>query len=155
MRKLTVLPLIFTLLLFLSVEIAQGSNSVGYWVNHDEERESVISDAISDDVDTLNIFNTESELSSSLLLKGKMTMKQKAEKHLAALLLSIANGNLDPLDKLTNDELALLQLISPKSGPGATIGEAVVKIENAIKTDIHLDVAKNLSEELSSRTIND
>jgi hypothetical protein len=151
MRKLTVLPLIFTLLLFLSVEIAQGSNSVGYWVNHDGEREAVISDAISDDVDTLNIFNTESELSSSLMLKGKITLREKAEKHLAALLLSIAAGYLDPLEMLTNSELALLQLISPKSGPGATVGEAVVKIEDAIKTDFNLEGAKDLSEELNSR----
>ena len=131
---------------------AFAANGLGYWNNNVSERETVIVDAASNSIDVLNVFETEDDLRLSLTLKKKTkTKEEKAKQHLAVILLNISADLLDPLEELSSSELALLQYISNKSGPGATVGEAVAKIEDAIKTGVYLEGAKNLSEELSNR----
>lgn len=150
MRRLILISLISCLILFTGVANVR-SEGIGYWKTYDAEREAVISDAVSDSIDTLNVFETESELRDYLTLKKANTMGEKAKQHLAALLLSIASGRLDPLAKLSDSERAILQTTSSIFDKNATVGEAVVKIEDAIKTGVNLEGAKDLSEELNKR----
>ncbi len=153
MRRLILISLISCLISFTGV-VNVRSEGIGYWKTHDAEREAVISDAVSDSIDTLNVFKTESELRDYLTLKAAKTMEEKAKQQLAALLLSIAAGYLDPLDNLTTSELVILQVTTPIFGAESTLGEAVVKIQDAIITEVNLEGAKDLSEELNQRKIN-
>jgi hypothetical protein len=140
-----------------TIEAPTGAKSVGYWKNHDEEREFFIGKAVSDAIDVLDVFSgtdPEGALRYYLTKKGKKTMEEKAKQQLAALLLNVA-ACLDPSTPLSQGELELIDpnfsAIPEGDGVEDTVGDAVIDIENAILTGIDLERAKDLADEINNR----
>lgn len=137
-----------------AVEAPSGAKSIGYWKNHGDERGFFIRDAASDNIDILNVFDTDSALNYYLLKKGKKSMEEKAKQQLAALLLNVA-ASLNPAILLSTGELELIDpdydLIPEGDGVGDTIGDAVIDVENAILTGDDLERAKDLADEINNR----
>lgn len=135
------------------IEAPSGTRSIGFWKNHDEEREFFIGSAVSDSIDVLNIFDTDTALRYYLMKKGKKTMDEKAKQQLAALLLNVA-ASLDSSTVLSDGELNILLLINNIYELGATVGDAVIEIENAIISGVSLEDAKDLADEINNRDNN-
>lgn len=123
-----------------------GARSMGFWKNHDEERNSFIGKAVY----MSNVFNTENELNEYLSRNGKKTMDQKAMQQLAALMLNVASS-LPLSTELTAGELQILQQLDPAAVTGATVEDALCAIEQAIIAGTNLDDAKDLADEINNR----
>jgi hypothetical protein len=131
-----------------TVEGPTVAKSIGYWKNHDEERYFFITNAIS----ISEVFHTTTDLDASLAKKGKKSMVEKAEQQLAALLLNIA-ASLDPSTVLSPGELEILQFINPIYDTNATVGDALVEIEDVVNSqlDSSYEAAKDLADEINNR----
>jgi hypothetical protein len=129
-----------------------GARTIGYWKNHDEERNAFIDVAIS----LSDVFGTPAELEADLTRKGKKGMLLKARQQFAALLLNCA-ASLDP-DAIVLDagELEILQLIDSMYGTGSTVQDAKNEIEAIITADPPAtqdmqENAKDLADEINNR----
>ena len=128
------------------------TRGVGYWKNHDNEREAIIVDAAA----LSSVFSNEQVMREYIMLKGKKNTKQHALRQLASLLLNIRAG-LDAAFLLTPGEREIIQVISSPT----TIAEAIAAIETAIGNDDILDpvcdgdceTVKDLAEEINSRGV--
>jgi hypothetical protein len=150
MKKIIVI--ICVLMLSSGIAFAEG---VGYWKNHDEERNAFVSAAVSGSIDILDVFLTEHDLTYCLTKKGKKTMLEKAEQQLAALLLTIASS-LEQSALLTVGELEIYNHIVDPDVSQATVGDAVFVIEDVISNfidTINIENAKDLADEINSRQI--
>lgn len=123
------------------------ARSMGFWKTHDAERNSFISAAVS----LSNVFNSADDLNYYLSMQGKKSMLEKAKQQLAALMLNVASS-LSLSTQLDAGELEILQLINPAYGTGATVGDAVTEIENAILSSTNLEHAKDLGDEINNRS---
>lgn len=152
MKKSVVITLIFSFLFtgiimgFPVLSDAAGARSVGYWKNHDYERNAFIGGAVS----LSSVFDTTSLLDYYLSKKGKKNMEERTKQQLAALLLNVASG-LSEDTLLTSGELEILQMIDSTYDTSATVGDALYEIENAIVGGYYLEVAKNLADEINNR----
>jgi hypothetical protein len=133
------------------VEPPNGARTIGYWKNHDEERNFFVDDAVA----LSSVFDTTGALYLSLTKKGKKTMQQKAEQQLAALLLNCASS-LDSATVLDAGELEILQLIDPSYDATATVADAKSEIENVIllMDSANMENAKDLADEINNRDHN-
>jgi hypothetical protein len=145
------------------VEPPAGARTIGYWKNHDEEREAFIGEAAitcfavygpdpGDPNDPGDLASAINSLRHDLTLKGKKDMIQKARQQLAALCLNV-NVSLDPMTELDADECDILSMITGATCTGPTVGDAVTAIINAIN-DANPDNdedAKDLADEINNR----
>ena len=131
-----------------TVEGPAGARTIGYWKNHDEEREFFIADAVA----LSSVFDTDSALRYSLTKKGKKSMEEKAKQQLAALLLNVASS-LSASTSLSTGELEIYNLIIVTSVTEATVGDAVALIEDVINSgdDLNMENAKDLADEINNR----
>lgn len=128
------------------VDAPSGARTIGYWKNHDEERDFFIYSAVS----MSSVFYTIDELNFALSKNGKKNMTEKARQQLSALLLNLASS-LAPSTVLSSGELQILQMIVPTYDATATVGEAKTEIENAINGGYSLEDAKDLADEINNR----
>jgi hypothetical protein len=133
------------------IEPPSGVRTIGYWKNHDPEREAFIGGAVA----FSTVFSTTEALDLSLSKKGKKTMEEKAKQQLAALLLNLASS-LDPATVLQSGELEILQLINPTYDATATVLDALTEIENVINLpdNANMENAKDLADEINNRDHN-
>lgn len=139
---------------------AQETKGIGYWKNHDIERETYITSAVA----LSSVYDTESSMRYHLELKGKKDMYEHAIRHLAALLLNIAEG-FQTATWLSQGELDIAQIADPTFVQGSSVGDALIWIENKIHcyqlptpadcgaatTFDDLESAKDLAEEINNR----
>lgn len=127
MKKLLVLLCIFSICGMATYAAGGETRGVGYWKNHDTERESYIDAAVA--------LSSEITLPSSLRyyldIKGKKTLKQHAQRQLSAMLLNIASG-LDSQIWLSQGELEIIQVINASYTAGTAVGDALMEIEDAV-----------------------
>lgn len=131
-----------------TVEGPAGARTIGYWKNHDDEREFFIADAVS----LSSAFATESALRYDLSKKGKKSMNEKAKQQFAALLLNVASS-LNASTQLSTGELEIYNLIVVDDVTLATAGDAVNIIEDVINSgdDFNMENAKDLADEINNR----
>ena len=131
-----------------SVDPPSGSRTIGYWKNHDEERDFFINNAVS----LSSVFTWIDDLNYSLAKKGKKNMLEKAKQQLSALLLNMASS-LDPSTLLNSGELEILQLIDATADAAATVQDAAEMIEIVINNgfDSSMEDAKDLADEINNR----
>ena len=129
-----------------TVNAPSEARSMGFWKTHDAERNAFINIAVS----LSNLFDSANDLNFYLSMQGKKSMLEKAKQQLAALMLNVASS-LSLSTQLDAGELEILQLINPAYGTGATVGDAVTEIENAILSNTHLEHAKDLGDEINNR----
>jgi hypothetical protein len=119
---------------------------VGYWKNHDDEREANIIDAAA----LSPAFANEQDLRLYLMLKGKKTAMQKVKRQFSATLLNVAAG-LTPTINLNHGELELIQSFNQNYALGfTTLDNAIAEIENAISTSSNLGEAEELAESINN-----
>jgi len=127
---------------------APGTRSMGYWKTHETERTYYLSDAKAIDDAHGPVFADTMALETAVTLKGKKTMKQKAEQQLAALLLNIAQG-LAESTPLTDSQKQ--NVLDPAV---LTVGDAVDDITavilNPLSTNDELERVKDLAESINT-----
>lgn len=131
------------------VEPPSGVRTIGYWKNHDEERNFFISSAVS----ISSVFSSTGDLDLYLSKKGKKTMEEKAKQQLAALLLNLASS-LDPSTLLTTGELEIHQMVL--GATGSTAADAKNVIESVInnRDSANMEHVKDLADEINNRDHN-
>ena len=130
-------------------EAPSGARTIGYWKNHDEERDFFINNAVL----SSSVYSSIDDLNVDLSKKGKKSMVEKARQQLSALLLNMASS-LDPYTVLGTGELEILQMINLAYDATATVDDATSEIENAILNSTDKDVlenAKDLADEINNR----
>jgi hypothetical protein len=135
----------------LAVAPPSGVRTIGYWKNHDEERNFFISTAVS----LSSVFSTTGALDISLAKNGKKNMQEKAKQQFAALLLNLASS-LDASTLLTTGELGIYNLIVEPDAGSATAGDAAFVIETVINGGdaANMENAKDLADEINNRDHN-
>jgi hypothetical protein len=130
------------------IQVPSGARTIGYWKNHDEERQFY--DDIA--VDLSSVFDTTGGLFFYLTKKGKKTMEEKALQQLAALLLNCASS-LPVTTQLSTGELEIYNLIVEPDVTMATVEDAKTVIENVINTTdaANMENAKDLADEINNR----
>jgi hypothetical protein len=119
---------------------------VGYWKNHDAEREGKIVEAAA----LSPVFNNEQDLRLYLQLKGKKTPMQKVKRQFGAALLNMASG-LEGTTALYQGEWELMQAFNQNYVFGATtLEEAIQEIESAVSTSTNLEEARELAEAINN-----
>lgn len=131
-----------------SVDPPSGARTIGYWKNHDEERNFFIYNATSQS----SVFVSIDDLNYALSKKGKKSMAEKARQQLAALLLNMVSS-LNPSTALSAGELEILQLIDAAADSTATVQYAADVIEYVINNalDSSMEDAKDLADEINNR----
>jgi hypothetical protein len=150
MKKIITFSLILAVTFALTFAIATADacevRGVGYWKNHDTEREAIIVPAAS----MSDVFPNEQDLRLYLGLKGKKTSMEKTKRQFAALLLNVANG-LNLTYALYQGEWELIQTFNSGYLLGtSTIDDAIAEIENAIISSSNLEEARELTEAINN-----
>lgn len=150
MKKLLVFLCILSICGAATLASAGETRGIGYWKNHDTERETLITGAV--EQSAVYGIGAESSMRYYLSLKGKKTMEEHAKRQLAALLLNVAGG-LKSSTWLSQGELDIIQIIDPALGEGTEIGDALTVIENEINGLGDMESAKDLAEEINGRGV--
>ncbi len=144
------------------IEPPSGVRTIGYWKNHDQERDAFIGDAecVGGACSICSAtFPTPDALRVSLMKKGKKYWVDKTKQQLAALCLNLASS-LDPTTLLREDECSILTMVNGATCLGPTVDDARAAIETAISnvsgngTAGELEDAKDLADEINNRDHN-
>lgn len=134
-----------------SVTPPTGARTIGYWKNHDNERNAFISAAVALSI----VFPDAGTLNYYLSKKGPKLMLEKAKQQFAALLLNCASS-LPQSTQLATGELQIYNLIVEPDVTSATVGDAKAVIATVINTanSAQMENAKDLADEINNRDEN-
>jgi hypothetical protein len=137
--------------LYLSSPI--GVRTKEYWEKHYIERGIFGYDAVSDNLDLLNIFSDTESFDTLFMKEKSKTLLDEAKTQLAVLLLNIAAG-LDPSTAIRNSfNDHELSRIPQTAGSEDSVKDAVMDIEKIIKSSkskSEIERVKNLAESINN-----
>ncbi|MEN8264373.1 MAG: hypothetical protein ABFR82_13020, partial [Nitrospirota bacterium] len=113
MKKLLIFVCVLAVFGIAAQAWSEEARSVGYWKNHDIERELSIDAAAG----LSTVFETDSSLRYFLSLKGKKTMLEKAKRQFAAMQLNVA-ASVESTTWLSQGELEIIQIMVAGYGTG-------------------------------------